>query len=176
MILRRVKLSTRLSAIIVLLLVFTGGIVGFYTLQMNQIGLVATEQTGNAVFAGIEEKVQVATHSMAIALSVAVSDVQDNEQQQNILRGIVKDIRYEDDASGYFFVYEGTTVITVPTNTSLQGRNMAETADVNGVFYVRELSRAAAAGGGFVEYVFEKPGSGLQPKISYAEMIPGTNY
>ena len=176
MVLRRVKLSTRLSGIIVLLLVFTAGILGFYTLQMNQIGVVATEQTGNAVFAGIEEKVQVATHSMAVALSVAVATIEDGETQQNVLRDIVKDIRYEDDASGYFFVYEGTTVVTVPTNTSLQGRNMSETADVNGVFYVRELSRAAAAGGAFVEYVFEKPGAGLQPKISYAEMIPGTNY
>ncbi|MCA1754471.1 MAG: methyl-accepting chemotaxis protein, partial [Spirochaeta sp.] len=176
MFLRQVKLSVRLSAIILLLLVFTAGMVGFYTFQMSQIGQVATEQTGNAVISGIEEKVQVGTHSMAIALSAAVSDVEDAEEQKNILRDMVQDIRFEEDASGYYFVYEDTTVVTVPTNESLQGRDLADTADENGVYYVRELAEAAASGGAFVEYVFEKPGAGTQPKISYAEMIPGTDY
>jgi len=54
--LRQVTLSVRLSAIIGLLLVFTAGMVGFYTLQMNQIGLVATEQTGNAVLLASKKK------------------------------------------------------------------------------------------------------------------------
>ena len=176
MVLRRVKLSVRLSGIIVLLLVFTAAMVGFYTLQMNLIGQVATEQTGDAVISGIEEKVQVATHSMALALSVAISEIQDPEEQKVLMRAMVQDIRFEPDLSGYYFIYQGTTVITVPTNQALQGRDLAETADVNGVLYVRDLARAAASGGGFVEYVFEKPGAGLQPKISYAEMIPGTNF
>lgn len=176
MILRRVKLGTRLSAIIVLLLLFTGAMVGFYYMQMQRLGDVATEQTGRAVMDGLEEKVQVGTHSMAITLSVAVSDAESEADEKRILREAVADIRYEEDESGYYFIYEGTTVITVPTNESLQGEDLANTADQNGVYYVRELAEAAASGGGFVEYVFEKPGEGLQPKVSYAQMIPGTDY
>ena len=44
----------------------------------------------------------------------------------------------------------------------------------NGVQVIRELRDAATGGGGFVNYVWPKPGAGEQPKVSYAEMIPGT--
>ncbi len=47
--------------------------------------------------------------------------------------------------------------------------------DPNGVFLVRELREQAGRGGGFVEYIWPKPGSEDTPKLSYAEMIPGTN-
>lgn len=58
-------------------------------------------------------------------------------------------------------------------NQSLEGRNLYDNKDRNGVYYVRELIAAAEAGGGFVEYLFDNPdvqgdeeeGS---PKVSYA--------
>ena len=58
-------------------------------------------------------------------------------------------------------------------NQSLEGRNLYDNKDRNGVCYVRELIAAAEAGGGFVEYLFDNPdvqgdeeeGS---PKVSYA--------
>lgn len=176
MLVRRVKLTTRLFAIIVLVLAFSGGMVGFYYVQMDRLGEVAATQTGRAVMDGLKEKVQVGTHSMALALSAAVEGVEDTTRRREILRTAVEDIRFEDDESGYYFVYDGTTVITVPPSPDLQGQDLADTADENGVFYVRELAEAADAGGGFVEYVFEKPGQGLQPKVSYAQVIPGTDY
>jgi len=59
------------------------------------------------------------------------------------------------------------------------GKDLGNTKDVNGVFYVRELSEAAKRGGGFVSFVFGKPqpGGGVAdaPKLSYVEMIPGTD-
>jgi methyl-accepting chemotaxis protein len=176
MMFRRLNLATRLFAIILLVLLFTAGIVAFYYVQMQQLGRVATKQTGDAVMAGLKEKVQVGTHSMALALSAAVDGVRDTAERRRILRQAVSDIRFEEDESGYYFIYEGTRVITVPPSPDLRGRDLGDTADENGVFYVRELAEAAAAGGGFVEYVFEKPGQGLQPKVSYAEAIPGTDY
>jgi methyl-accepting chemotaxis protein len=65
--------------------------------------------------------------------------------------------------------------VALPTKKDLVGENLKDTKDKNGVYYVRELKEAAQNGGGFVEYVFPKPGQGIQPKLSYAEMIPGTN-
>jgi methyl-accepting chemotaxis protein len=176
MILRRFKLATRLFAILVLLLAFTGAMVGFYYGQMQELGSVATEQTGEAVMNGLKEKVKVGTHSMAIALSEFASGAATEAARKQLLRDAVSDIRFEEDESGYYFIYDETTVITVPTNPALEGEDLSDTADRNGVYYVRELYRAASAGGGFVEYVFEKPGAGVQPKVSYAEMIPGTDY
>lgn len=40
-------------------------------------------------------------------------------------------------------------------------------------FKLRDMARA---GGGFVDYVWPKPGQGDQSKLSYAEMIPGTDF
>ena len=176
MIFRRVKLGTRLFAIVVLVLVFSAGMVGFYYVQMQGLGEVATNQTGRAVMDGIREKVKVGTHSMAIALSEAVAGVEDPAERRRVLREAVADIRFEADESGYYFIYEDTTVVTVPPSPDLAGQDLNTTADENGVYFVRELAAAAASGGGFVEYVFEKPGQGLQPKVSYAEAIPGTDF
>ena len=65
-------------------------------------------------------------------------------------------------------------------NPSLDGRDLIDLEDVNGVKIVQELIAAAAAGGGFVEYYFDNPaidenGDGEllgdpigSPKISYA--------
>lgn len=43
------------------------------------------------------------------------------------------------------------------------------------MFFVREFIRQARAGGGFTLYSFEKPGAGVQPKLSYTRLIPGTD-
>lgn len=174
--LRGIKLGVRLFAILVVMALFTAGILGFFYLQMGRLSDVATEQTGSAVMDGLRDKVQVATHSMALALSEGVAEIPNRQEREEFLRRSVANIRFEEDDSGYFFVYEGTTVVTVPTNASLRGQDLNNTSDENGVFFVRELARQAEAGGGFVNYVFEKPGEGLQPKVSYAQMIPGTGY
>ena len=59
---------------------------------------------------------------------------------------------------------------------SLEGRNLYNDKDKNGVYYVRELIAAAEAGGDFVEYLFDNPdvqgdeeeGS---PKVSYVMLL-----
>lgn len=61
-------------------------------------------------------------------------------------------------------------------NKSLEGQNLYENVDLNGVKYVQELIKAADAGGGYVEYLFDNPevdgdeetGS---PKVGYVELI-----
>jgi methyl-accepting chemotaxis protein len=175
-VLSKVRLGTKLFGLLLVLFLFTVGIVGVNFLQMLALKSVATEQIGIAVDVGLREKVQVSTAAMARSLGVLLSDMNDSELQEQALRDAVADIRFEPDESGYFFVYRDTTVVTVPTNDSLTGRDLAATADDNGVRFVQELANKARSGGGFVEYVFEKPGAGIQPKVSYAEMIPGTNY
>lgn len=174
--LRNMKLGTRLFGILLIVLVFTGGILGFSYLQMNELRTVATSQTGLSVSTGLREKVQVGTHSMATALGAVVSRVDSPTEREHLLREAVADIRFEEDESGYYFIYRDTTVITVPPNPALTGQDLGDRADENGVYYVRELAARADEGGGFVEYVFEKPGAGVQPKVSYAQMIPGTDY
>jgi len=96
------------------------------------------------------------------------------------LAAVVKEtdpVRFFDDGSGYFFTYDASGVrINVPINKSGNGKNMLGLLDKNGEPFVRKLIDAAKAGGGFVTYYFEKPGKGVQPKLAYSAMIPGTDF
>jgi len=175
-ILSKIRLGPKLFGLLFLLFLFALGILGVGFSQTLSLQAVATEQIGIAVDTGLREKIQVSTNAMARSLGALLDNRDDESSQEQVLRAAVADIRYEPDNSGYFFVYRDTTVVTVPTNEKLTGRDLADTADANGVRFVQELAEAARDGGGFVEYVFEKPGLGLQPKVSYAEMIPGTPY
>jgi methyl-accepting chemotaxis protein len=121
------------------------------------------------------EKIRVAAHTMALSLAEAVDGIVDETERNRIIREMVAPIRFETDESGYYFVYQGAVNVALPTKTEFQGRDLGEVADENGVFYVRELDRAAKQGGGFVDYVFYKPGAGRQPKAAWAEPIPGTD-
>jgi methyl-accepting chemotaxis protein len=85
-------------------------------------------------------------------------------------------IRFFDDHSGYFFTYDTDGVrIDVPINKASNGKNLIATADDHSYRYVKAFVDQAKAGGGFVDYHFEKPGKGSQPKLSYVTLIPGTN-
>ena len=64
----------------------------------------------------------------------------------------------------------------MPPKKELQGKDLKEVKDANGVYLVQALRNQSQKGGGFVEYIWPKPGAGDVPKLSYAEMIPGTNY
>jgi methyl-accepting chemotaxis protein len=68
------------------------------------------------------------------------------------------------------------TRINVPPNKKDNGKNLIGLKDPKGVPFIRQLVEQARAGGGFVNYLFEKPGQGLQPKIAYAVVIPGTDF
>ncbi|MFT3783524.1 MAG: methyl-accepting chemotaxis protein [Nibricoccus sp.] len=86
-------------------------------------------------------------------------------------------VRFFDDRSGYFFAYDFEGVrINVPTNKSQNGKNLIELTDAKGFRFVEALTRAGKQGGGFVEYDFDKPGKGVQPKLSYAMPVPGTDF
>ena len=87
---------------------------------------------------------------------------------------MVDKIIYEQDRSGYYFVYEGTVNVAFPVKKDNVGKDLGAITDKNGVKVIQALRDAATGGGGFVEYIWPKPGAGDQPKISYAEMIPGT--
>jgi methyl-accepting chemotaxis protein len=131
-------------------------------------------KTGEVMLADQKAKLQVATHTIALAAGHAIADVNDSEQKIEIIRGLIDDVRFEEDKSGYYFVYDGTVNVALPPKKEIQGKDLADAKDTNGVYFVRELRDNAHKGGGFVEYVFDKPGQGITPKLGYSEMIPGT--
>ncbi|MCD4722604.1 MAG: cache domain-containing protein, partial [Desulfobacula sp.] len=118
---------------------------------------------------------KVATHAVSVALSNAIKDVENDEERVALIRKGLKGIRYEKDQSGYFFVFN--ELITVGhISDKLIGKNLEKLEDKNGFLFMKALYAEVEKGGGFVQYIWEKPGAGLTPKLSYAEMIPGTKY
>lgn len=131
-------------------------------------------KAGERMLEDQKQKLQVATHSVALTLGEAVRDLPDDEQKIEVIRKLIDNIRFEDDKSGYFFVYNKTVNIALPPKKSLQGKDLGGAKDNNGVYFVRELRDAAEGGGDFVNYIFAKPGAGDVDKVAYSEMIPGT--
>ena len=86
-------------------------------------------------------------------------------------------IRFLDDRSGYFFIYDLTgTRINVPPNKSLNNKNLIDLADKNGFRFVESFVKTAKAGGGVVNYWFEREGKGVQLKYSFVAPISGTDF
>ncbi len=174
-ILRQFKVNSRLMALIVLMIISITAVVVSYWAGSVNLKNKASDATQQIMMTSQQEKLQVATHSMALSIDAAIRSISGESERIEMIRAMVDEIRFEEDRSGYYFVYRGTTNVALPTRKELQGEDLADSTDVNGIYYVRELAKQAASGGGFVEYIFDKPGAGDQPKLAYSEMIPGTD-
>lgn len=166
----RIRTFIAVPALLVLLTV-VGAIAAMWGLRDRAVSM-----SMDAVEARVREKLEVSTHAAALVLAEGLRGLDGDDARDAHLRDALETLRYEDDGSGYFFVFRGTAVVTIPPKPELVGRDMATSEDANGVRYVAELRDAAAAGGGFVAYDFPKPGAGVTPKLGYAERIPGTPY
>jgi len=172
---RRLSISWRFALLIILFSIFVGGVVTAFYLGIKQVldhNILAAQ---NIMIEGEKQKLATASNSLALSIGEAIKTVTDQEKRVELIRNMVDPIRFENDKSGYYFVYENTVNVALPIRKESQGKDLAESKDKNGVFFVRDLMLKAKAGGGFVEYIFPKPNQGDQPKLAYATMIPGTN-
>ncbi len=120
---------------------------------------------------------KTAVEAEAMALADEIRDVSDPEKQKEIIERKTDNIRFFDDDSGYFFTYDlQGTRISVPPNKSGNGKNFIDLKDKKGNYLIKGLIEACREGGRFYQYYFEKPGKGVQPKLSYVKLIPGTEF
>ncbi len=151
-------------------------VMAFFALKIGTVSRdVGIEKADKIMLDDQKAKIQVASHAMAIAVGHVLEGMTDNKAKIEMIRKMNDDISYEKDKSGYFFVYEGTVNISIPPKKEIQGKDLIDLKDKNGVYLIKELRDRAKEGGGFVRYVWPKPGAGDTPKLSYAEMIPGTD-
>jgi two-component system, NarL family, sensor kinase len=78
---------------------------------------------------------------------------------------------------GYFFVFDtGGRNLQHPRQPELQGQDLWNLRDTQGVPVIRELIARGHEGGGFVRYLWEKPSTRtLTPKLAYAISMPRWN-
>lgn len=173
--LRKINVSTRLLVLIGLMLLSVLIVTAIVFYSFNNMADNSLKRLETSLMEGHQEKIKIATHTIAGTLSALVNPENTTEQNDDILRKAIDQTRFESDHSGYFFVYRGSVCVVQPVAKDRVGKDLANTVDPNGVKFILELNKQANQGGGYVYYVREKPGGGLIPKLSYAEMIPGTD-
>ncbi len=173
--LQRLRIKTRILLIILGIVILFVVMALYITSTVRQIRDLGTEATSKAMLEGQKAKIKISSHAMAMALAEAVkkSGLKQPEEINELLRAMVNPARYEEDLSGYFFIYQGNINIAFPVKQADQGKDLGSLKDKNGVYVIRELHQKAQGGGGYVNYIWPKPGAGDTPKLSYAEMIPG---
>ena len=144
---------------------------------MNQRTLtkIVYPKVGESVLKGSQDTLKTATDIESTLIGEAIKGVSDKQEQVAIITSMTDSVRFFDDNSGYFFVFEmdGTNV-NHPANKSVVGTDMSENQDKKGNYFIKDFIKVAKEGSGFVEYYYDKPGKGIQPKLSYITMIPGT--
>jgi methyl-accepting chemotaxis protein len=174
--LRNISIGVRVIVIIGVLAFSIAALVATVYLTARYIEVKGIDDAGEAMLAGQREKIRLGTQTMAVALGKALDGVTGRQAQHDIIYSYIQDYRFEDDQSGYYFTYIGTVIFMHPTLPQREGDDLGDTADANGVYYVRELFANARKGGGFVSFVFPKPPSMENaPKLAYVEYIPGTD-
>lgn len=128
----------------------------------------------------IEAKIKLSTDSMASALGELVKGLDEKEQIAIIAKAIDK-FNFEDDKSGYYFVFQKGVNVAHPNRKDIIGTSLWDSKDPNGVYYIQDLFESAkdqSKEGKFVYYIFSKPlpqgGFIDAQKVAYAQLIPNT--
>ena len=148
----------------------------FAWMNLNKIKDIGLERTKTVLIDAHKIKIKNATDIMAASIADRLGRQQNGKKDITILRAMLNTIRYENDRSGYFFIFQDTTNIIDPVNRINEGRDLSELHDKNGIYIIKTLMKNAERGGGFVQYHWLKPDGTATRKISYAKKIPGTNY
>ncbi|MDR1686802.1 MAG: methyl-accepting chemotaxis protein [Desulfovibrio sp.] len=177
--LRSISIGKRIVAAIAFLLAVIAALVVTVVLTAQSVKDSGVKDAMEVMLQGQKEKLRLGTSTIAHALGKALRGVDNPEKQAEIIGNYINEIRFEDDKSGYYFVYRNTVVFVHPAQPKLVGTDLGQTKDANGVYYVSDLYKAAQRGGGFVSFIFGKPRPGGSvanaPKLAYVEMIPGTD-
>ncbi|MDR2604508.1 MAG: cache domain-containing protein, partial [Desulfovibrio sp.] len=177
--LRTISIGKRIIAAIVFLLAVIAALVVTVVLTAQNVKDSGINDAMEVMLQGQKEKLRLGTSTIAHALGKALQGVESPDRQAEIIGNYINEIRFEEDKSGYYFVYRKTVVFVHPAQPKLVGTDLGQTKDANGVYYVADLYKAAQRGGGFVSFIFGKPrpdGSVVNaPKLAYVEMIPGTD-
>ncbi|TMO42620.1 MULTISPECIES: methyl-accepting chemotaxis protein [unclassified Pseudoalteromonas] len=129
-----------------------------------------------------DRKSEVSNYQKIAMSSIAHLIAQDNgsntEELQDKAKSILRNLRFDDAGdTGYVFVYDVEGVnVAHGVNASLEGKNLYDFKDPNGVYLIRELINAAKRDGGYVQYSWKNTNGSVNPKLGYAALVPKWNW
>ncbi len=143
---------------------------GFYNYNPNWY------YTSDEMALGIVEN---AVKSMAEGISGGFEIIPDSMSKVKFCREFIDHIRFFDNQSGYFFIYDFSCVnVAHGTQKNLQGQDLYNYQDSHGNYVIRDLVNIAKlSGSGYYDYYWNNPVTGNEePKKAYVYKIPGIDY
>jgi len=121
---------------------------------------------------------RAAVHVAAAGLG-AVAVKEEGAYNEEMIRRFVDPIRFLQDESGYFFVYDYTNNMCIAhaAQKDFAGKDKSGYQDSRGMYVIRELSKIAKSDqhSGFLVYHWQNPNTKEEEqKLGYVEVIPGT--
>ncbi len=166
---RNLKIGTKIYLVsVITVVIFISSLIGVYVDYRHEI----YESSELKVAASVETAWAIIDH-----FSKEVGVRYTEEEAKELAKKTVKDLRYNGDA--YFWINDTEpTMIMHPTNPKLDGQNLANIKDPDGVqLFVEMVKVTENPAGGIVHYQWNKPGhEAPQPKISFVKKHPTWNW
>ncbi|MBO6757960.1 MAG: cache domain-containing protein [Roseibium sp.] len=165
--------KTKLLLITILPLIAVSALIGSATyFQARHLIEAETIAVKQRILANKRQEIR---HYISLAMT-SIERIYDREPggrdaAQEQVKNILHNMTFGED--GYYFVYQldGTNIVH-PKLGHLVGEKWWDLQDPEGDYVIRNLIKAAKAGGGFHEYVWHKPSSGLvEKKLGYAILL-----
>jgi methyl-accepting chemotaxis protein len=133
-------IKARLRLLLGMSLALAAIIAGFSYFALTRAQKIAELQMKERLLQGEKSRLELTVRSFAESLAKAMATVPDHQEQIALVRKAVGDIRFQEDKSGYYFLYEGTVARVVGPNPAIEGKDLGEQDDANGVHFVQELA------------------------------------
>ncbi len=172
----RLSVNMRMWMIIAMVVLMAAAMGTFSWLALRASESTAIQKAREVALKGQQEKLKVVSDALAASMGDLLKGTADEEQRVGAIRNAIKSIRFESDQSGYFAAFKGGVCMVHPIQKELEGKDLTNLKDKSGILFIQDLVSKAKSGGGFVEYVWNKPGAGEVQKLSYSTMVPGTEY
>ena len=175
---KNLKIGTKIWLLVIIISLFAGISIFSGRQAITLVENEALEQVEQVMNRGYQEQLKSLVDSTALAMGAAIEGQTDTSAILEIIRKINNPIRFLENKSGYFFVYDAKGIcMSLPPKRELEGKSLIDMKDQNGLYLVKELLKKAKSGGGFVTYVWPKPPTNdVVEKLSYARMIPGSPF
>ena len=123
---------------------------------------------------------EIITKTAAYGIGGVLNNIfTDSLQGVEFCRNFIKHIRFFDNQSGYFFIYDfNANNVAHATQPNLQGQNLYDYQDSHGNYVIRDLIKVVEDNNsGYSEYYWNNPTTSQEEqKIAFVIKIPGTDY
>ncbi|MDW7693226.1 cache domain-containing protein [Flammeovirgaceae bacterium SG7u.111] len=178
--LRKLKISTRLWILNGLMIVIAFLSFLIFYVNLERIKSYSSDMLYDEMLQLKKQKIQAATVATAKIIEKLCENISDEQEQLAIIKNTLYDIRYDTSSTSYFSVYKGSVMQVFPPSPAFEGKDLGDSADSTGVFYIRDLVKKVNSGGGFVQFWL---GGGSNSairearlKLLYGTPIKGTPY